>query len=340
LTLDNDEDGIMDSCDPDDNTPMADPNFTDTDADGFQNSGDNCPLLANSTPPDSQRDSEIGAAAGAYGAPGDKGPRTDGMGDACEPAAIFSITQNGRTVCWGGGAAPPCQNGTQPALSASIANGRYHTVSHVVPRCFGGIDADGDGYCTGADFADSGFCAPSCAVRHTLWVGGTLPMLQQDTDGDTVVPVPPGQTSIWSDVGETYLGTDPTKPCAETGVVTLEGANANDEFPKGAPAPGTLSNDGFDAWPLDNDDNQVVNVGDFLRQTLAAAASNGGFRAIDALGGTVTIPFMGTIPNQRFDLNYDGFLNAADPGKYTQYMNKRCGDPGAPPLTLGTTFQY
>jgi hypothetical protein len=73
-TLDNDNDWIPASCDPNDNQTM-----TDQDGDGYDNTQDNCPLVPNGfgAGEDNQADSE------PVGAP-DLGPFPDAIGDACD----------------------------------------------------------------------------------------------------------------------------------------------------------------------------------------------------------------------------------------------------------------
>ncbi len=295
---DADTDSIDDSCDTA-FTPFPD----DTDLDGYRNRLDNCPQIANST----QAESETAN-------PPDLGPVRDQIGDPCEGAAI-TITQNGSSVSL--------------TSSTTVSNGRYNTRTNLVPKCFGaGPDADGDGYCSAEDNADSGACTSttpnSCYVRHTSWLVGscsTHPACQMDSDGDTVPPVS-GVIRIWSDVVETYLGTDTTKPCSQTSTV-------NDESP-------------LDNWGFDLDDNRTVNGADWLK--LASVVNNGGPRAINVGGNgdgtaitsaTINVPGMGTQVQRRFDLNHDGQLTlGSDLGAFSAYMNKACGVAGAPPQTV------
>lgn len=314
---DTDSDGIMNSCDT--NTPAA--SGADVDGDGFQNRQDNCPQVANA----SNSEGELGVV------PVDLGPRTDSIGDECDGAqggnpsgsGSITITQNGSSVTI--------------ALSDTVGNGRYMTVTNHVPKCFGGTDADGDGYCTAGgvttDTFDSGPCAsatpPTCFFRHSLWTGATHPTLQMDSDGDNIIASP---TSFWTDAVETYLGTDATKPCAQS-------TTANNETP-------------LDNWPLDFDDNRFANVADYLKYNTVLAASFGGNRAVNQGGNgdgtgttvaTITHPALGTgVPQTRYDLNLDGFLNTGDLGKFPQYINKQCGNhAGAPPANAngGAVFQ-
>lgn len=259
-TGDADTDGIDDACDLD-YTPFP----PDSDHDSYDNREDNCPLIANMA----QTESESGTAA-------DRGPKWDAMGDDCDTGTI-SITQNGHSLSL--------------TVSPTVSNGRYLTITNVMPKCIGGTDADGDGYCTTADSQDSGGCTstvpPSCTVRHNLWSGATHPGMQMDTDGDG-----------WSDVMETYLGTDPGKACAQD-------APANNESP-------------MDNWPYDLDDNSVAGLSDITKfgPPFNLNVNQG--------------PFNG-VPGVRFDLNNDGVITLADITKFSAVFNKKCGTAG----TLG-----
>jgi Thrombospondin type 3 repeat len=253
---DTDGDGIDNSCDTSPGTT------SDEDGDGFANRGDVCPQVSDPT----QAEGEL-----ALGGQPDKGPRSDGIGDACE-TGVVSLTQNGQSV--------------SISLSSSVSNGRYMLVDNVVAKCIAGTDADGDGYCvsggTTTDNADSGSCAsavpPNCATRHSQWTGANHPALQMDTDHD-----------YFSDAIETYLGTDPTKSCAQV-------ATANNEAP-------------LDNWPLDlNDDRlsggaDVVSFGPVFNKSVAAVGP-------------------------RRDFNVDGLVGGADVLSYSQAFSKRCGSVG------------
>jgi hypothetical protein len=342
---DTDGDGIMNSCDTNgpylDGPPITDTclvnagatcNDSDVDNDLFSNRQDNCPQVYNPL----QSEGEAGVA------PADKGPRSDGMGNECDGAeggnppasGSITITQNGIP----NGGTPTT---TTITLSDTVANGRYMTRTNVVAKCFSGTDLDGDGYCTAggvtADSADSGACAGtvpnSCAVRHSLWSGAAHPLLQQESDGDSVAPTV-GLQNFFTDAVETYLTTDPTKPCAQT--PTPPSANANNEGP-------------LDNWPLDMNDDSFVTGSDILKYNTVLGLLAGGNRAVNMGGagdGTATtpatiatVPLMGVQSQTRFDLNTDGQLTGADILKFNAYFSKKCSDPGAPPLTLGGTFQ-
>jgi len=92
-------DGIPDICDPTPNEPTAgDParQETDHDGDGFPNSGDNCPAIANGKDQDNQHDGDKNEAGEEVG---------DGIGDACDRnpavpdgAEILCIKQNSIAV--------------------------------------------------------------------------------------------------------------------------------------------------------------------------------------------------------------------------------------------------
>jgi hypothetical protein len=55
-------------------------------------------------------------------------------------------------------------------LSPTVADGRYITKTNVIPKCIGGPDLDGDGYCSAQDSIETGACAsaspPNFTVRH------------------------------------------------------------------------------------------------------------------------------------------------------------------------------
>ena len=285
---DTDLDGIDAACD------VSLFNGADVDGDGYFNREDNCPLLSNS----SQADSEPASTT-------DGGPQKDGIGDSCDNGVI-AVTQNGQAV--------------SISMSSAVANGRYMSVTNVEPKCFGGTDVDGDGYCATSDNAEAGGCGGGCSVRHAQWFGSTDPKLQMDSDGDFTAI-----TGVWSDAAEAYLGTDATKPCAQTSA-------PNDEGP-------------FDNWPLDMDDNQRVTGSDLLKYNTVLAPGN---RAVNQGGNgdgtattpaTIAVPLMGTVSQARFDLTLDGFLNGADVLKLNPFFGKICGSAGAPPLTLGPAFQ-
>ncbi len=330
---DSDNDHIKDSCDL---------NLGDSDDDDendlFQNRQDNCPQVSNPL----QQDSEISVTAPDYG------PRTDGIGDACDGAeggtgGALTVTQNGSSVILNGTCgATSCGSVAGAGLSDTVANGRYMSRTNVVPKCIEAVDTDddNDGYCDAQDNADSGACAAtvptSCFIRHTSWNVGacaTNPGCQMDSDGDTVTPTA-GVISKWTDAIETYLGTDETKPCAQSNT-------ANNETP-------------LDNMPLDFDDNRTVTGADWLK--VAGVINNGGSRAINlppasglvtagtnTTAATLTVAGMGTQSQQRFDLNHDGQLAlGSDLGKFNAYMGKPCGSAGTAPTTANGSgiFQH
>jgi hypothetical protein len=192
--------GMDPSCDPP-NCGLA--GSPDCDGDGFWNRQDNCPLVANGGA--NQTDSEVAK-------PADNGPRTDQIGDACD-SGTATFMQNGHSVT--------------VTLSSTVANGRYFAKGLVVPKCIGGTDADGDGYCA----QDQDVGTDNNATRHKAWSGG---LLQIDNDGDK-----------FSTFQETYNGTDATKNCAQDSI-------ANNEAP-------------LDNWPLDFNDDQSVKSGDLSK---------------------------------------------------------------------------
>jgi subtilisin len=90
---DTDGDGVYNSCDPNPAVaadvaacPPRTCTATDKDGDGFDNEQDNCPLVHNGLPPvdvtgDGQKETELTLLTW----PADGGPKTDSIGDACDP---------------------------------------------------------------------------------------------------------------------------------------------------------------------------------------------------------------------------------------------------------------
>jgi hypothetical protein len=206
-TGDADAEGLMDPCDP-----SANVGDTDEDNDGFENRQDICP---NSAVAGNNSEAEVGTGAPAN----DDGPVSDSMGNPCD-AGVVSATINNRLISF--------------TLSTTVGNGRYHAQTNNDPICFGGIDADGDGYCTTNDTGQD-----ANVFRHNAWSGAyAAPLLQQDTDGDG-----------FSDARETYFRTERTKACQQNPQFPVVTGGLNDETP-------------FDNWPMDFDDNQISNTAD------------------------------------------------------------------------------
>jgi hypothetical protein len=90
---------------------------------------------------------------------------------------------------------------------------------------------------------------------------------------------------------ETYVGTEPRRHCQAT-------ATSNDEV-----AP--------DAWPVDFDDNRIVNGQDVAKFGPA-------FNHLVSQG-----PF-GGIPGERFDFTGNGIINGQDEGRFASFYNKSC----------------
>jgi hypothetical protein len=146
--VDNDLDGLVNDGCPTVGTAAAETTCTfstsaevDNDLDGFPNDG--CPNSSGSTP-----------EGGADG-------NGNGVGDQCEDFANAdpgddSLVNEGCPAQ--GGAELGCLNSADDdgdgsfndgcRASASVASGHYHTDWDLAPVCIGGIDVDGDGYCT------------------------------------------------------------------------------------------------------------------------------------------------------------------------------------------------
>ena len=147
-----------------------------------------------------------------------------------------------------------------------------------------GPDADGDGV---EDAADNCPAWANPAQQPLQW--SSLPG-DSDCDGyrDTL--------SGGGRAPESTIGTAAAAHCAAT-------SSPNDE-----PAP--------DAWPVDFNDNQLVNGADILMYNY----SFGKFISAPP----VNIPGQGSIPVSRFDLNGSGYVNGADILQFGWFMFQRC----------------
>jgi hypothetical protein len=105
----------------------SNPGFSDQDGDGWDNAGDNCAQASNAT----NVDSEVGQAYTTAASRG--GPRSDGIGDACDVTG-----------------APTGADVPNPSKGHLVADGLFETTLTLAPVCIGGTDADGDGYCSTA----------------------------------------------------------------------------------------------------------------------------------------------------------------------------------------------
>ncbi|HEY5625888.1 MAG TPA: thrombospondin type 3 repeat-containing protein [Dehalococcoidia bacterium] len=162
-TGDSDFDGIDDACDTD--LPVA--ISTDVDSDGFANRQDNCPQVANGSP---QVDSEADDTLTTYKASApDGGPLSDSIGDECDPNDFTAFNEGGVVQSY-----------------------------LMVPKCIGGGDGDGDGYCAAQDPDD----AAIGVTGFTLNKGMDSEYTAANGHGD-------GGGGNW----EFYWGTDPTLAC-------------------------------------------------------------------------------------------------------------------------------
>jgi CubicO group peptidase (beta-lactamase class C family) len=137
-------------------------------------------------------------------------------------------------------------------------------------------DTDGDGQGDGADTDDDNDtwldASDGCAIKATSW---RTPIGDQDCDGYTLAI-------------ETYVGTNGALACSATLAIGDE------------PLP--------DAWPVDFNDNQLVNGADIL-------AYNSVF------GSSVSV---GPPYDVRWDLNASGIINGADILQFNPFFGKRC----------------
>jgi hypothetical protein len=283
------------ACDP---TPAVNTNVGDHDLDGILNGLDNCPMVANST----QSEGEVSNPANYGTNSPDGGPLADGIGMSCDTGSV-AITLNGVSETIN--------------VSSTVANGHWHVVSSAIPSCYGGVDADGDGYCSTEDSgADSGACTgtvpPSCGVRHSAWTttASLAPLVSFDTDragADTIGAADPGgvglscpggladtcpEVGFDSDWLETYTQKEPAQSCSRDA---------------------TINNEGSDAWIWDVNDDTRANLSDIV-----AFSSTFGLFA-NSPGGDV-----------RFDMNADGSINLSDIVVYGPVFNKQCR-PQTPP---------
>jgi serine-type D-Ala-D-Ala carboxypeptidase/endopeptidase len=147
-------------------------------------------------------------------------------------------------------------------------------------------DSDGDGLSDGADTDDDNDGQPdindACAVRATTWL---TPLGDNDCDGFLNL------AGAVNSAPETYIGTDPVTSCAAT-------ATQNDE-------------PGLDAWPVDFNDNRIVNGQDVAK-----------FQP--AYNKTVAGGPYGGLPGARFDFSGNGIINGQDIAKFAAFYNKGC----------------
>lgn len=141
-----DDDNLPLSCDPSTSPsptggccPLGVDEDVFTEGAGFSNGQDNCPLVGNP----SQANTDL--------LPIDIGPRTDNMGDACDP-------------------------------NPSISDGHAHRDFGLGPVCIGGTDDDGDGWCFSddPDDDDAALQTEDIAFERTCTDG-----IDNDDDGDT-----------------------------------------------------------------------------------------------------------------------------------------------------------
>jgi Thrombospondin type 3 repeat len=270
------------------------PVSNDVDGDGFMNRQDNCPTVNNP----SQTESELGVIQA------DNGP-SDGMGDACDLGTV-SVAQNNNLT----GTHAPNLTINLGGTSLSVAHGRYIAKTLINPKCFGqtpagGVDADHDGYCS-TEESPVPAGSDNDPARHKAW---NILMRQSnsgDTDGDGV-----------SDAMETYLGTDATHSCAQTGYQSAGVTHANDEGP-------------VDNWAFDFNDDGAAGQGDILQYS--SANNNSPF-----LKEVTAAPGSSGVPMTRFDLNNDGMIDMSDVLQFASAPNgvpfgKVCG-PGTSTAT-------
>jgi hypothetical protein len=142
-------------------------------------------------------------------------------------------------------------------------------------------DADFDAFPDGTDNCPNWF---NFQQQLPAW---TIPPGDADCDGfrDTV-----GATNS---APETYIGTVPTQHCAASSA------------PDNEPTP--------DAWPVDFNDNRIVNGQDVGKFATA-------YNKSVAMGPFGVPP----LPGKRFDFSGNGIINGQDIGKFAAFYNKGC----------------
>lgn len=140
-------------------------------------------------------------------------------------------------------------------------------------------NADGDEY---GDACEAANCVN--VINH--W---TVPSGDSDCDGfpDSVLSGARGP--------ESTMGTDAALKC---------------------PATAMMNDEAVDAWPVDNNDKQVVNGQDVLVYNYVFGHSTS--------DPPVNIPGQGLRPISRFDLNASGMINGADILQFNFFFGKRC----------------
>ena len=123
-TFDDDGDDVLNDGCPLVNNIAETGGGGDVDGDGFENTQDNCPQVANPNQVQSELLVPFDTASP------DGGPRTDGIGDACQ--GVSGVPGN-----------------LAGLGNKAVADGHYHATLHVTAVCIGppSLDTDGDGWC-------------------------------------------------------------------------------------------------------------------------------------------------------------------------------------------------
>jgi hypothetical protein len=140
-------------------------------------------------------------------------------------------------------------------------------------------DTDGDGVKNAHD------TCPNWANASQALPNWPIPSGDADCDGF------PGTVGVANVAPETTVGTSPTAHCSATGV-------ANDE-----PDP--------DAWPMDFNDNRIVNGQDVAKFA-------------PAYNKSVSAGPFGGLPGVRFDYTGNNIINGQDVAKFSPFYNKAC----------------
>jgi hypothetical protein len=139
------------------------------------------------------------------------------------------------------------------------------------------VNQDGDPY---GDACEQ----PQCVTVPNFWA---VPPGDSDCDGF------PDTVQAGSYAAESFIGTDASRRCASTPAM-------NDE-----PLP--------DAWPMDFNDDQKVDLSDVLHYSPVFNTTQGGPPGLG--GGSYAV---------RYDLNGDGKINLSDILHFPPFFNKSC----------------
>jgi hypothetical protein len=276
----------------------------DQDGDGFLNTQDNCPRVANPDQLESESTTPWAQAAPRGGS------RADAIGDACD------------------------NNDTK-------ADGHFHTVLTVVPKCIGATDSDLDGWCNTDETAYGSH--PSYATRTPEHYDLFVPLALTHSGSGNTPTVPTAETACGSnsvdDDGDTFVndgcpvvGNTPETGSQCTNAIDNDGDGVvNDGCPaSGAAESGTQCTDSSDddGDTLVNDGCPTVS-GEWGSQCWGNADNDGdGARNDGCPAQTEREPRQ--LCNDGIDNDVDGLVDALDAGCAPVSVQTHIGYPACP----------